>query len=306
MKSKILALAAAGLMLAGCSTVSTTVTDGSEKLMTIGNQTYTKENEYSLIKRIQGPALTLQTAQRAIYDEEIGTGEEVQKAANEMYDKYASSTEDFEKSLKEYGYEDKADYMANVIIPSVQAQKLLEKYMSEAKEDIKATYKPTLAAVIATSSKDNADKALEALKNGEQPSVVGSQYAVEGSSYTGTEQIVSTLSSDLPTRLVNSLNEASEPGIIDEVFETDTSTDNKTYYVAKLVSQDYDKILEAITTALGSDKDLNSNCVVFYLTKYKFEVHDQYIFDYFKANYPQYLVTRPDLTESASTSTTSK
>ena len=36
-----------------------------------------------------------------------------------------------------------------------------------------------------------------------------------------------------------------------------------------------------------------------YLTKYDFRVFDQDIFDYLRVNYPQYLVTRPDLMESA-------
>ncbi|MCF0259869.1 MAG: hypothetical protein HUJ54_08415, partial [Erysipelotrichaceae bacterium] len=50
MRKQFIALAAAGILLTGCSTVKTSVTDGSEKLMTIGNTTYTKNDEYNLIK----------------------------------------------------------------------------------------------------------------------------------------------------------------------------------------------------------------------------------------------------------------
>ena len=302
MRKKIIALAAAGILLTGCGTVQTSVSDGSEKIMTIGNKTYTKNDEYNLIKMVQGPTLALQGAQKMIYDKEVGTGDDIKKEAQEMYDQYAGAVAGFEDSLKQYGYKDKEDYMNSVVIPSIQAQKLLEKYMDEAKDTLRATYKPTVAAVIACSNEDNAKKALEALKNGENPAAVGSQYAAEGASYTGTEQVISTLNTDLPTRVINALNEATQPGILDEVFTTDTSTDNKTYYVAQLISQDYGANLKKITEALGKDKQINSDCVVFYLTKYKFEVHDQYVFDYFKATNPEYLVTRPDLAKSASSS----
>ncbi len=41
------------------------------------------------------------------------------------------------------------------------------------------------------------------------------------------------------------------------------------------------------------------SCLVYYLTKYDFEVFDQELFDYYKQNTPEYLVTHPDLMETA-------
>lgn len=294
------AAAACTLLLSGCGTVSTSVSDPNEALMTIGDVTYTRNDEYQLIKRVNGPSLTLQAAQRMIYNEEVGDGEDIQKEAQEMYDTYAGTSSDFEKQLQSYGYKDKEDYIDNVLIPSIQSQKLVEKYFTDGKETIEADFKPVKAAIIQTDSQDNAEKALNALKEGQDAGKVGGQYAADGAAYTGTAQIITTMDTSLPTRIINTLYETTKEGVIDEIFTNDTSTDDKQYFVVKLISKDYDANLKEIQAALSSNSDINSDCVVYYLKKYEFQVHDQFIFDYFKANYPQYLVTRPDLSEDSS------
>lgn len=296
-KAAALVMSFSLLFLAGCG-ADTTVTDSTEKLFTVGNTTYTKGQEYQLVKRINGPNLTLQAAQQLIYNEEVGDGEEIQKEAQEMYDQYAGYTEDFDEQIKTYGYADKQDYIDSVLIPSVQAQKLLEKYFTDGKDAIEADFKPTLAAVIECDSQDNADKARKAIEDGQTPAEAGKQYAKEGATYTGAEQIISTLDTSLPVRIVNSLYETENTGLLDETFTNDTSTDDITYYVVDLISNDYDANLDKIIEALGSNTDINTDCNIYYLKKYDFEVHDQYIFDYFKNNNPEYLVTRPDLSET--------
>lgn len=296
--NKIIALSASLLLLAGCGTVNTSVTDPSEKLFSIGDKTFTKNDEYELLKMSNGPTLTMQGVQKLIYDAEVGSNDDIQKEAEKMYDEYSQYSDSFDEQILSYGYKDKQDYIDTVLIPSVQADKLLEKYITEdGKNDVQATYKPVLAAVIECDSEDNAAKAKEALEKGDDPAAVGEQYAYEDSEFKGQEQIISTLSKELPTRLINSLFETEKDGVIDEIFTNDTSTDEKRYYVADLISNDFDANKDKIYEALKSDTDLNSQCMIYYLKKYDFEVHDQYIFDYFKANNPEYLVTRPDLSE---------
>lgn len=295
--NKCLALLACSMLLAGCGHY-TSVTDSSEKLMTIGNQTITKEDEYNLIVKAVGPNLTLQGALEVIYDAEVPVTDEMKEEAEETWNTYADSYDDFESQVKDYGYADKQDYVDSVLIPNLQSDALLEKYFTDAKEEIESEFQPVLAAIIQTDSEGNANKALQALKDGEDAGKVGGQYAMEDSSWLGQEQIITNQDTTLPTRLINTLAETTEDGVIDEVFSDDTSTDDVTYYVAKLVSNNYDDNVKAIYNALSSNSTISSDCVLFYLKKYDFEVHDQYIFDYFKALQPQYLVTRPDLSDT--------
>lgn len=296
---KIFALSAAALMLAGCGNGETTIPDGSEVIMTVGDKKITKGTEYTLVKDYYGPSMGLTLANRLLYDKEIGRPEDVVQEAQEQLDDYASS-EGFEDQIKAIGFDSLEDYRDTALVPGVQSTRLQEKYFTDAKEEIIQNFDPVLAVIIQTDSEDNANKALEELKNGQDAGKVGAQYAADGATYTGTEQIVSTADTTLPTTLLNAIQDATKDGVLDQVFTNDTSTDDKEYYVASVVSMDYDKNLKKIISALSSNQTIQSDCQVYYLKKYEFEVHDQFLFDYYKANNPEYLVTRPDLAEAAS------
>lgn len=295
------ALLAAGcvLLLAGCSTGQTTISDGSEVLMTVGDQKLTKEKEYALIKDYSGPQTLISLVNKQIYDKEVGRPDDMMAKQREILEDY-KQTPGFEDQIKSLGFADTEDYLDRALVPNAQAQELAKKYFTDAKEDIISEFDPVLAVIIETDSEDNANKALDALKNGEDAGKVGAQYGLEDSGYTGQEQIVTTADTALPEELRNAIQDAGKDGVIDQVFTNDTSTDNKEYYVASVVSRDYDQNLSKIISALSSNQTISNDCQVYYLKKYDFEIHDQFIFDYFKAMNPDYLVSRPDLAEKAS------
>ena len=292
---KPLLLCSCALLLAGCQ-ADTTISGSSEKLMTIGNVSITKGDEYNVFKEVSGTNATLALANKMIAEKEIEVTEDMKKEAKETLDSYME-IEGYEDQLKEAGYENGEAYMNDVLIPNLQSKKLVEKYFTDAKEDIIREYDPVLAVVIEISSEDNANKALEALKKGEDAGKVAGRYAAEEAQYTGTEQVITTQDTALPESLRNAILDAGKDGVLDQVFTNDTSTDDKIYYVASVISTDYDKNLDKIVSALSSNQTLSKDCQIYYLKKYEFEVHDQDIFDAFKANNPEFLVTRPDLVE---------
>lgn len=298
MNKKVPLLVLSALILAGCSVHNTSINDASEQLMTIGNTTYTKGDEYTMIKKSNGPALVIQKAQEIIYEKEVPATEAMKKEAQEQFDQIAEANPDTETQLKNLGYSGKDEYIEKVLLPSVQAQALMDKYFVDDQDTIESQYHPSLAQVIQCADEENAKKALEALKDGKSAQEVAEQYAVDSSSYKGDETLVTTNDTALPTRLINALATAKKPGVMDEVYSTDD--DQPSYYVAVLVSNNYDENVDQIAEMLGSDSSLSKGCLVYYLTKYNFEVHDQELFDYYKTNSPEYLVTRPDLTETAS------
>lgn len=292
-KKIITALSLSTLLLAGCQ-ASTTVPESSEKLMTIGSKTYTKGDQYTIIKESSGPNLVMNEVNKMIANKEVGVTDEIKKEAQNMLKLYDTG-ESFEKQIKLNGYTSREEYLNDVLIPAAQAKKMTENYFKEAKEEIETEFRPVLGVVIQTDSEDNASKALEALKKGENPGKVGAQYGAKGSSYTGSEQIFTTANKALPDKLLNALLDAGKTGVLDEVYKNDTSTDNVQYYVGSVVSTNYEDNLQKIIDALSSNQTIVKNRQVFYLKKYDFTVHDQYLFDYYKATNPEYLVTRPDL-----------
>ena len=296
-KSWIAAGAAGLLFLAGCSGATASVSDPDKELMTIGDVTYTRGQEYEYIKKSTGPNLVMQMAEEVIYDKEVPVTDEIRKQAEDNYNEYAKTSDNLESYIQSMGYKDRQDYIDKVLIPAVQAEKLLTKWFTDAQEEIVQEYKPSRAQIIQTDSKDSADKALQALKDGKSAQDVAGQYQMEGTSYNGTAAIVTTMDTVLPTRLINTLSSAeSKAGVVNEVFENDDKTQ---FFVAVLVSNNYDDIKGELESTLKNDSTVTEKCLVSYLTKYDFRVFDQDIFDYPRVNYPQYLVTRPDLMESA-------
>ena len=296
-KSWIAAGAAGLLFLAGCSGATASVSDPDKELMTIGDVTYTRGQEYEYIKKSTGPNLVMQMAEEVIYDKEVPVTDEIRKQAEDNYNEYAKTSDNLESYIQSMGYKDRQDYIDKVLIPAVQAEKLLTKWFTDAQEEIVQEYKPSRAQIIQTDSKDSADKALQALKDGKSAQDVAGQYQMEGTSYNGTAAIVTTMDTVLPTRLINTLSSAeSKAGVVNEVFENDDKTQ---FFVAVLVSNNYDDIKGELESTLKNDSTVTEKCLVSYLTKYDFRVFDQDIFDYLRVNYPLYLVTRPDLMESA-------
>ncbi len=286
------------LLLTGCSGYVTEVSDGDETLMTIGDTTYTKSDEYELLKASDGADETIAQVEQIILDKEIGRDEDILKEAQEQYDSMAEDNEEIEDQIKEAGYEGKDDYIEKVLVPSVQADKLISKYFTADKSEIKKTYKPSVAKILQCDDEETAEKALEALKNGTSEDEVFETYESESSSFANDETLITTSTTELPTRLINKLYKAKSAGVIDEVFTTDDESDT-TAYVAILVNNDYDEIVDEVEDSLASDSDITTNCLVYYMKKYNFEVHDQEIFDELRSNYPEYLVNYPELSESS-------
>lgn len=297
MKKTPILFVCAALMLTGCSGATATISDKGKTIMTIGNTTYTKGDEYDLLKISTGTDLTMELVKQSIYKKEVKVTKSMKKKAQKQIDNYKENMSDFNDQIKSLGYNSTDAYMNKVLIPSLQASELTEKYFTDAKKDIQKKYKPSKARIIQCENKATAKKALKALNNGTDPEEVAKQYMVDSAKYSGKETLVTTKTTDVSTRLINTLYKTKKAGVIDEVFTNESS--GTTYaYVAVLVTNSYKDIKDEVYTSLSSDDDITKASLVYYLKKYNFEVHDQDVFNNLKTNNPEYLVSRPDLSES--------
>ncbi|MBB5183586.1 hypothetical protein [Catenisphaera adipataccumulans] len=306
MKKISILLLCGAFLLTGCSGHVTSVSDGDQELMTIGDTTITKNDEYELLKTYEGSDVMMSEVASIIYKNEIGTTKKIRKEAEQQYEEFASSSDDPEAELESKGYSSKEDYIENYLIPSIQSEKLVDKYFKDDKKTIKKKYKPSVAKILECDDKDTAEKALKELKDGKDTSEVFDEYQSDDANFSDEETLVSTQTSSVPTRLVNTLYKQKKAGVVDEVFSDSSDSDSSDssdssstkYYVAILVNNDYDEIIDQVRESLSSDSDVTSACMEYYLKKYDFEVHDQEIFDYLKENNPEYLVQYPELKDS--------
>lgn len=277
------------LLLSACSQSTTQIKDSDEVLFTVGDQSFTRGEEYDLLKKYSGSSNTILLATNAVLDAEIGHGKKIQEEANKLYEESDEKGEE----------ENKDDYIENIIIPMIQQEKLMDQYFKDQKKEIKKEYKPTIAKVLMCDNKDDAKNALKALQEGTDAQTVWDQYSSEDSTFKNEEIVVSTcLEDSLPDYVINSLYSAKEEGVIDEVM-TDEDQSSGAYYVGVLISKDYDKNIDKIKTDLvsNSNQEISNNCLIYYLQKHGFEIHDQEIFDALRVSDPEYLVNHPELTE---------
>lgn len=284
-----------GLCLTGCQGHTTSVKNGDTTVMKIGDTTYTKNDIYNIEKAKDGATTTMTEIQQMIYNKEIGTSDAIKKEAQKKYNAYAEGSDDFEANLKSSGYT-KESYINEVLIPTVQADKLVDKYFKANKKSIQKEYKPSSAIILECNDKKTADKALQALKTGTKQSDVFKQYQSSDTSFSDEATLITAKTTGVPTRLINTLAKQKKTGLIDEVFESNDS-DSKAAYVAILKSNKYESLSGKLKESLVSDSDFASECLQFYLKKYNFEIHDQDIFDYLKNNNPQYLIHFPELSQ---------
>ena len=285
------------LLLTACSGHTTSISKGDQNVMTIGDETITKQEVYDLLKASNGASESISKIQSVIYDKEVGQSKALKQKAEEQYEAYKNSSDNFETTLSEGGYT-KQSYIDEYIMPSLQAEKLLGNYFNANKKEIKKEYKPSLAIILQCDNTKTAKKALKALKKGTSEADVFSQYQSSDASFSDSETLITSKTSSVPTRLVNTLYKQKKTGLVNEVFESDDD-DSTTAYVAILKTNDYKDVKSKLKDSLSSDTDLATECMKFYLKKYNFEIHDQTIFDYMKTNNPEFLVNHPELAESS-------
>ena len=290
--AKVLLSALAIVLLTGCSGAQANI-KSSETIMTIGSKSYTSQDEFDCIKKANGGTLTLELCKEAVYDEVIGRGDDIVKEAKDSYKESAEGNDQIEDQIKKIGYADADDYINTVLVPEAQAKHLTEEYFKDNEEAIIKEYKPSVVTILQCDDAKTAEEALKALKEGESLKNVFKKYSTKDSMYRNTDTILTTLKTDIPSRIVNS-SFAADEGVVDEVFTEDGFT--YAYVVVKKNSSfkdNFDQFMDEIITGSDFDKEM----WVYYFTKYDIKIYDQTIFDFLKQKNPEFLLDHPELSE---------
>ena len=104
MKKTPILLVCAAMMLSACSGATATIKDKDEAIMTIGNTTYTKGDEYDLLKISTGTDLTMELVKQAIYKQEVKVTDEMKEKAQEQIDNYKGICPILKVKLNLLGY----------------------------------------------------------------------------------------------------------------------------------------------------------------------------------------------------------
>lgn len=300
-KTKAGCALAIALMLGGCGNAYADISHGNDVIATIGDVTITDGDLYPQMKESSGAEYTLTMIRQKIYEKEVEVSDEMREQAQEEYDSNASLAESYYgMTMDEYvvrlGYTGKEEYIEKVLLPNYEQIELNKKYFDDNNEQFLKDWQPVVARIFATSDQDKASQALELLKEGEDFESVTEEYG-DTTTYTGSEKLYYT-DSGLPSVVLNKLtSQDGEDTLISEVIVDAT---NGTYYIAYLVSDDYAMIKDEIIDALSENTNITTDALVYYLKKHHFTVYDTDVFNSIRTSYPQYLVQRPDISDTDS------
>ena len=281
---KLFAGACALMLLAGCSDASAKLADGSETIMTVGNQKFTKNDIYQMMVSSAGGDTVYNKAQSFIAGQEVELTDEMKDNAKNTLEMYSMMYGDqFTEYLKSAGLTED-DYVNNIILPSMQAEKLPEVYINEHFDDLVSTYEPIQVIVLSFSSEEDASKAISALKDGSATAEEAA--ASNNSSSNGEPEVLVNSSMTYDSAVLTVLRS----GSVDDGWVEVPSSDGTLFYVVKIVSKTASEFKDEAVTALSGISTVTSAATDSFFRKYNFHVYDIDVYNQLKSNYPEILV----------------
>jgi hypothetical protein len=278
---KLLVILSLSLVLVGCGNKTTNVSNSSDVLIKVGNQSITVGQVYSQMMATDSTAIIKQMASRIIFDKEVPMDDALKAEADTQLQEFIDSVgENLDVYLQYYGYKDKDDYYNNGIIPSLQQEKLVRNYLTENFDAVAAGYRPKKIRLIEITDATLAAEALAEIKAGVDFSVVAEKYST--STYPGDEELVNNTSS-IPSVVVEFIDYLTTPTL------SEVLTDGTTNYIVQVTNADTNKLKDEIIESFTFDSTFTDKTLESYFLKYNFTIYDKSVYDLFIQTYPNYI-----------------
>jgi len=278
---KILASALILISVAACSKDTTAdLSDGDSVLFTVGDNQVTKSEIYNTMKKQNISALVYENINNEIYDAKVTlTDDQIQAAEDQFADEKLMYGDSFEQTVQYYGYSDIDDYYDRVILANEKQKVLVSDYIDSNLETYQEKYDPKTAIILSYTEKENAQAALDMLKDGTSLSDMQSE-----TNYLGSLEptLITKVSTDVSTSVLTAIENIKQPEIFANVIEDST---NNTFYVLKVVSTDFEDVKDLLVTNLQSNSDELSNIIESYIDEMGLDIYDQDLYDSFATSY---------------------
>lgn len=267
---KLLVILSLSLVLVGCGNKTTNVSNSSDVLIKVGNQSITVGQVYSQMMATDSTAIIKQMASRIIFDKEVPMDDALKAEADTQLQEFIDSVgENLDVYLQYYGYKDKDDYYNNGIIPSLQQEKLVRNYLTENFDAVAAGYRPKKIRLIEITDATLAAEALAEIKAGVDFSVVAEKYST--STYPGDEELVNNTSS-IPSVVVEFIDYLTTPTL------SEVLTDGTTNYIVQVTNADTNKLKDEIIESFTFDSTFTDKTLESYFVKYNFTIYDKSVY----------------------------
>ncbi len=281
---KLLVVLLALLVLAGCSSNVTKVSNPDEEIIS-GSTGYTKQELFEAMKLGDYSSIILaDLAERIAGFEEIDTEEFEEELEESLLSLQESYGDSYSTIMSYYGGE--SSYRTSYIYSHL-VEALTERYVEYNFDDFVEEYEPVLAIMQSFDDQDEAQAMIDNINDGMTFEEASEEAGIET---TATETVYTT-SSDIDSQIWSWLSTA-EVGLCDSpvVVLTDTTDDDGnvtttyTYYVIEVIAIDADEFYDEFYSSISGDIT-TTEVFNYYFTKYTIEVYDQDVYDYLSENY---------------------
>jgi len=291
---KLLTLAAAILLLAGCSNATSynsKVTDGSTTVATVGNASITKQDLYECLMDAKGPDYVLnevltQIASTATLDEdkiaaEVASTETTYKAIlGENIDSYTESY---------FGYKTFEEYKQKVLIPSVRQIVMIDQYATDNYDQLAGKYMFVKCRLIIVDDQTTAMTAISEISGNEisfEDAV--EKYSTDSTNKTNKGEI--GLVSDLSSCTADQSIVAILPQLtIESIYSVPVQLSTGKYGVLEIVETDKEVLKEEILAELQESEEVIYEAEAHFLSENGFTIQDGYFKAEMQAQYPEYV-----------------
>lgn len=267
-------------VLAGCTDAVAKLPDSSTPLFSVGSKTVTKGDLYAVMAGTNGASQAVNDVNRLIAQKEVELTDDMKKQAEESLSSYKTYYGDtFTKHLEQIGMSEQ-EYLENYLIPSLQAEQLTPKYITENYADVCTTYGPVKATLLEFTSQDDANAALSELKDGSKDAATAAKD--HNSASKGTSTIYTIESSDLDSTVRTMLHSAKP----DDGWFLVPEADGATFIVMRIDSNDPESFKDEAVEALRNVSAVANDATTYWFRKYNFHIYDKTLYDAVASDYP--------------------
>lgn len=283
MFKKLFPVLIASLLLVGCGDKTTSISNQSQALIKIGSQTVTNGEVYQALIAQDATETVKSMATQLILNKEVEITDEMKaKADTELADFKANVGDNVDLYLKYYGYKDLDDYYTNGILPTLQQEVLVNKYLNENYDSLAAEHLPKKIRLIEVTDATKAAEALAEIKAGKDFGEIASAYST--TSYPGDEELVYA-SSDLPQVVLAWLNVQTTPTLSEIIPDTTASTN----YIVQVTVADANKLKDEAIAFFAADTTFMETALKAYYKSNNFKIYDKTVYDAFTVTYADYI-----------------
>ncbi len=287
-------------ILTGCGNKTANVSDGNSVLIQFGDTKITKSDLYKEMMDADSGASVINLVEKYLLDTEVETTDEIKDEANKRLEDIREQMEgDLSAVLNSYGF-DTEDELLEQIVYAVKSDMLVDRYIEEKIDDIYKEYAPFKAKIIyisidttedsdGTLAREEAQKALAALKNGEPFETVADEYSDKSDL---AKETLYNSNSTIDYNVLKYAQTVDSPSLSDVI----ASNDKKGYYICQVTVTNHEQLKEDFISTLKKDTDFTNEIDTYYFRQHNFTVYDVLTESYLEKNYPTYL--KPEVTDT--------